>query len=287
MKNRLSLVLFLLSFSVGAFSKTITLQEALQKKWISTAVSMQPNEASDGRNLLISIKNLTKGELLITIPVGFVFQAIDSTVQDFIHLENKELGLAALASKSTFMKTLCIRANRGCPRNGDAFLAQSMASSQLLALVSFAFEKKLLTQNAMQSALWAISDNKDLIGICHPELMKFVATLLNKPIPDYTVNYNYTHEAGATAATALEPLTIEGIFQYTLPSDLQVKLDLVDTAGTSVLKDFKMVETMSQKKGRHRFTFTLELKGVARGTYFMKMTSVSDGKEWGSKQVVF
>ena len=60
----------------------------------------------------------------------------------------------------------------------------------------------------MQSALWAVSDNNDLIGISHPELMKFVATLLNKPIPDYTVNYNYTDEAGATAATALEPLAI-------------------------------------------------------------------------------
>ncbi len=287
MKNRLYLVLFLLSCSFFAFSKTVTLQEALQKKWVSTTISMQPNEATDGRNLRISVKNLTKGELIVTIPVGFVFQAIDSTVQDFIHLENQELGLAAFATKSTFMKTMCIRANRGCPNNGDVFLAQSLASSQLLYLAVFAFEKKLYTQNAMQSALWAVSDNNDLIGISHPELMKFVAQLLNKPIPDYTVNYNYNDEAGATAATALEPLAIEGVFRYTLPADLQVKLDLVDSAGTSVLKNFEMVETMTQRKGRHRFSYTLELKGVARGTYFMKMTSVSDGKEWGSKQVVF
>ena len=107
MKNRLYLVLFLLSCSFFAFSKTVTLQEALQKKWVSTTVSMQPwvsttvsmqpNEATDGRNLRISVKNLTKGELVVTIPVGFVFQAADSTVQDFIHLENQELGLAALA----------------------------------------------------------------------------------------------------------------------------------------------------------------------------------------------
>ena len=87
-----------------------------------------------------------KGELIVTIPVGFVFQAIDSTVQDFIHLENQELGLAAFATKSTFMKTMCIRANRGCPNNGDVFLAQSLASSQLLYLAVFAFEKKLYTQ---------------------------------------------------------------------------------------------------------------------------------------------
>lgn len=287
MKNRLNLVLFLLSFSFFGFGKTVTLQEALQKKWVSTTVSMQLSKATLGRNMYFSIKNLTKSELTVTIPVGFVFQSLDSTAQDFIHLENKELGLAALNTQSTYLMTKCIRANRGFPNENQAFLAKSLASSQLLALAVFAFEKKLYTQNAMQSALWAVSDNNDLIGISHPELMKFVATLLNKPIPDYTVNYNYNDEAGATAATALEPLAIEGVFLYTLPADMQVKLDLVDSRGTSVLKNFEMVEVMTQRKGRHRFSFTLELKGVARGTYFMKMTSVSDGKEWGSKQVVF
>ncbi len=287
MKNRLSIVLSLLSFSFLGFSKTVTLQEALQKKWVVTTISMQPNEVLDGRNLRISVKNLTKGELNVTIPVGFVFGATDSTVQDFIHLENKEMSLAALATKSTFMMAKCIRASRRSPSTGDAFLAQSLASSQLLALTAFAFEKKLYTQSAMQSALWAISDNDDLVGICNPELMKFVAQLLNKPIPDYTVNYKIHYEAGVTAATALEPLAIEGLFQYTLPEDLQLKLDLVDTAGVSVLQNYKMIETMTQKKGRHRFTYKLMLKGVARGTYFVKMTSVDDGKEWASKQVVF
>ena len=285
MKNLL--VIFLLSFSFFAFSKTVTLQEALQKKWITTIVTMQPNEATDGRNLRISIKNLTKIELTINIPVGFIFQAADSTVQDFIHLENKELNIAALSSKSTFMNARCIRASRSSPHNGDTFLATTLASSQLLALTTFAFEKKLHNLNDMQSALWSVSDNHELYGIGHFELLKFVAQLVNKPMPDYTVNYNFHDEPGATAATSLEPLAIEGVFQYTLPTDLQVKLDLVDTAGVSVLKNFDMVKVMSQKKGRHRFTFELELKGIARGIYFVKMTSASDGKEWGSKQVVF
>ncbi len=287
MKNRLNLVLFLLSFSFFGFSKTVTLQEALQKKWVSTTVSMQSNEAARGCNMHISIKNLTKSEFNITIPVGFVFQSLDSTAQDFIHLENKELGLAALATQSTYMMTRCIRANRGFPNDNQAFLAKSLASSQLLALATFAFEKKRYESSAMQSALWAVSDNQGLYGINDSTLLNFVAHLLNKPLPDYTVNYKIREEAGMTAESALEPLAIEGVFQYTLPADMQVKLDLVNAAGVSVLKDFKMIEIMTQKKGRHRFSFTLELKGVARGTYFMKMTSVSDGKEWGSKQVVF
>ncbi len=287
MKNRLNLVLLFLFFSFSAFSKTVTLQEALQKKWVSTTVSMQLNKATLGRNMYFSIKNLTKSELSVTIPVGFVFQSLDSTAQDFIHLENKELGLAALAIQSTMLMTKCIRANRGFPNDNQAFLAKSLASSQLLALAAYAFEKKCYESNAMQSALWAVSDNKGLYGINDSTLLKFVAHLLNKPLPDYTVNYKVREEAGVTAETALEPLAIEGVFQYILPADMQVKLDLVNAAGVSILKDFKMIEIMTQRKGRHRFSFTLELKGVARGTYFMKMTSVSDGKEWGSKQVVF
>ena len=287
MKNRLNLVLFLLSLSLLGFSKTITLQEALQKKWVSTTITMQRNETTSKRNMLISLKNLTKSELIVTIPVGFVFQSLDSTAQDFIHLENKELGLASLATQSTSLMTKCIRANRGFPNDNQAFLAKSLASSQLLALATFALQEKRHESNAMQSALWAVSDGNQLNGITDVTLLKFVAHLLNKPMPDYTVDYKVREEAGMTAETALEPLAIEGVFQYTLPAYMQVKLDLVDAAGTSILKDFKMIEIMTQKKGRHRFSFTLALKGVARGTYFMKMTSVSDGKEWGSKQVVF
>jgi hypothetical protein len=48
-----------------------------------------------------------------------------------------------------------------------------------------------------------------------------------------------------------------------------------------------MVEVMNQTKGGHKFTFSLQLKGVARGTYFVKLTAVNGGTEWVSKQVVF
>lgn len=287
MKKRISLTLFHLSVCLLAFSKTTTLEEALHNKWVATTIVMQPNEAAEGRKLRLSVKNLTKRELTVTIPLGFVFAAKDSTVQDFIHLENKEIALKPLATRSYFMNSLCIRASRRSPHNGDVFLATTLASSNLVALTRFAFEKKLHNLDAMQSALWAISDKHDLVGIDHLEMAKFVAQSLGKPLPDYFVHYKNRDVAGMTAAMSLEPLAINGVFQYTLTSDQQVKLDLVDTAGTSVLKDFNMVETMTQTKGRHRFTFSMELKGVPRGTYFVKLTAVNGSKEWASKPVVF
>ena len=195
--------------------------------------------------------------------------------------------MAALATSTLFVKALCIRSSRSCPSEGTTFLAAGLALPNLLALTTFAWAQKLYDKNGMQSALWAISDNDGLVGISDPELLKFVAQRLGKPVPDYTVHYENQEIPGETAALSLKPLEIKATFQYILPTDQQVKLDLVDAAGKSVLSEYNLVQTMNQTKGRHRFSLTLELTGVSRGTYSMKMTSTNDGKEWASKQVVF
>lgn len=287
MAKRINLVLLNLFLSFFAFAKTTNLEEALRQKWVSATIVMQENEATQGRNLRVSLKNLRKEPLTVNIPVGFVFQATDTTVQDFIHLENKDVPLLASGTKSVFIKASCIRASRSSPHNGDAFLATTLASSPLLALTTFAFQQKLYNLDAMQSALWAVSDNHDLTGIYQLELAKFVAQLLNKPLPDYFVAYKNRDIAGETAARSLEPMTIKGVFEYTLPADQQVQLDLVNTEGVSALQKINFVQVISQTKGQHRFTYTLKLHGVPRGTYFVKMTDVNGGKEWASKQVVF
>jgi hypothetical protein len=287
MKKQGCFILFHFLLSVFAFGKTMTLQDAMRQKSVSSTVVRQTNPAGDGRNFHLSVKNLTKESLTIIVPVGFVFKAVDSTVQDFIHLENKELSMTALATSTLFVKAMCIRASRRGPSNGAVFLATTLASPNLLALTTFALQQNLYNENSLQFALWAASDNESLVGIDNPILMKFTAQHLGRPIPDYTVHYEHRETPGQTAALSLTPLEIKATFQYTLPTDQQVKLDLVDAAGKSVLSEYNLVQTMNQTKGRHRFSLTLELTGVPRGTYSMKMTSTNDGKVWASKQVVF
>ena len=287
MKKRTYLVFFNLFLCFFAFSKTTNLEEALQNKWVSSSVVMLKNEEIQRYGLRLSLKNLTNEKLIVTIPVGFVFQAQDSMVQDFIHVESRELIVPALSSSSMFLHASCIRANRFSPKNGDTFLATTLASPQLVALTTFAYERKLYKTSAMQSALWAISDNYDLVGIDNLELAKFVAQLCKKTLPDYFVHYKNNDTPGIIAQTALEPLAIKGLFQYTLPSDQQVKLDLVDVSGKSILEQFHFVQIMTQHKGRHKFTFSISLSGVTRGTYFVKMTTLNNETEFASKQVVF
>jgi hypothetical protein len=315
MKKQLCILLFQCLFSVFAFGKTVTLEEALRLKWVTSTIT-------NHGGIQVSLTNLTKEGFLITLPVGLVFRAQDSTFQDFIHLENKEVGMAALGTYSVKVNALCIRAARRCPIEGAVFYPKNNASSNLLALVTFAFAQKLYNNNAMQYALWAVSDNNSLVGIDNQPLVKFVAHLLNKPLPEYFVEYKQREVVPAptpqrqqvatvpqrttsapsrnissppsqrqvvyeAAEATIEPLAIKATLQYTLPIDQQVKLDLVDDKGKSVLAEYNMVETMNQTKGKHRFNFKLELTGVPRGTYFMKMTSTSDGKEWASLKVTF
>jgi hypothetical protein len=309
MKKRISFILFYVCLSSYAFGKTITLEEALRQKWVSSTIT-------NHGGIQISLTNLTKEGFIITIPVGLIFRAQDSTFQDFIHLENKEIGIAALGTYTVKVQAMCIRAARRCPIDGAVFYPKNNASSNLLALATFALAQKLYNHYSMQHALWAVSDDRSLVGIDNMPLAKFVAHLLNKPLPEYFVEYKQREIAPATtpqrttsepsrstrpqpqpqsqrqvvyeaAEEAIEPMAIKSTFQYTLPTDQEVKLDLVDAKGKSVLAEYNLVQTINQTKGRHRFNFKLELTGVPRGTYFMKMTSKNDGKEWASKQVVF
>jgi hypothetical protein len=285
MKKRTCLILFYACISsVFAFGKTITLEEALKHKWLSSKISMHYG----GEKIIqLSATSLTKEELTIVVPVGFIFQAADSSFQDFIHVENSTFQLAAYATQPVSMNALCIRAHRRGPPEGAVFLPTTLASGHLLALTTFALAQKMQNEGSMQSALWAITDDFNLTGIGNQTLAKFVAQRLGKPMPDYFVDYKTRVEPNIVAETALEPLAITGLFQYTLAADQQVKLDLVDSTGRSVLSDYNMVQTMNQSKGRHRFTFNMELTGIPRGTYFVKMLAVSGGKEWRAKRVVF
>jgi hypothetical protein len=285
MKKRIQLILFYSCLcTVFAFGETITLEDALKRKWLSAKIIIHYGSE---KIVHLSATNLTKEARTVLVPVGFIFQAADSSFQDFIHLDNSTFQIAAYATQSVSMGAMCIRANRRGPTEGLAFLPTTVASGHLLALTTFALAQKLQNEDSMQSALWAITNNHDLTGISNQVLAKFVAQRLGKPLPDYFVNYKTRVEPNLVAETALEPLAITGLFQYTLAADQQVKLDLVDTTGRSVLSDYNLVQTMNQTKGRHRFTFNLKLTGIPRGTYFVKMLAVSGGKEWGSKQVVF
>jgi hypothetical protein len=285
MKKRISFILFYACLSsIFAFGKTITLEDALKQKRVSSKITMR---YGDERGIYLSATNLTTESLSILVPVGFIFQAADSSFQDFIHLDNRIFKLAAYDTQAAIMDAMCIRASRRCPSENADFLPTTVASGHLLALTTFALAQKLQHEDGMQSALWAITDGNVLMGISNLALATFVAQRLGKPLPDYFVNYKTRVEPNLVAETALEPLAITGLFQYTLAADQQVKLDLVDTTGRSVLSDYNMVQTMNQTKGRHRFTFKLELTGIPRGTYFVKMLAVSGGKEWGAKRVVF
>jgi hypothetical protein len=272
---------------LSIFAKSATLAEAIEKKWVSATATKQNRDEYSGKSLRLKLQNLTTSTLQITISAGFIFAPTDPSVQDFINLDNEAVELAAKQQKSISLLANCINAGKGSPSENTVFQAKHMATGNLLTLVNWAVEKKLQHINAMQSALWTVTDNSELTGIDHLEMAKMVATMLKKPLPDYFTSYRTSDRGGIIAAQALEPLSIKGQFIYVLPTDMPVKLDLINADNQSVIADMGLEQKMNQKQGRHRFTFEFELKGIPRGEYFVTMTGQSDGKEWGKMKVVF
>jgi hypothetical protein len=183
------LIINLLSISVAA-NVPISLEVALSKSLLKVVVTKHPSvDENQQRNLHVSLRNLTNAPLNIIIPTGFIFVSADSTVQDFIHLADKVIEIASGKSKATFVTGRCIRANRLSPKDGASYIPNQLATGDLLALTQWAAQHKLAYSDAMQSALWAITDGHSLSGIDHLEMAKFVAEKLKKPLPDYFTRY--------------------------------------------------------------------------------------------------
>lgn len=273
---------------VAVAKEPISLEAALSKSLLKAEVTKHPSEdETRHRNLRVSLRNLTNAPINIIIPTGFIFTSADSSVQDFINLDDKVFEIAAAKSKVTFVTGRCIRANRLSPKDGALYIPNQLAAGHLLALTQWAAQHKAAYTDAMQSALWAITDNHDLSGINHLEMAKLVAEKLKKPLPDYFTRYRFREIGGVTAAQSLEPLEIHGQFTYTLANEQVVILDLIDEHGVSAFAGKIGEQQIKQSEGTHRFKFNMKLRGIGRGTYYVTMRSVLDKQLISQMKVTF
>ncbi len=116
-----------------------------------------------GKCAEMETENVTSQSLDIDIDSGQKIQCSDSSAQNLIVTQSEHVRLAPKRKVKTALYAMCINAHKGSPGK-VLFSLGAMAQGSLLRLVQF-IEQKKWQNNHAQSAVWSITDNKDIASI--------------------------------------------------------------------------------------------------------------------------
>jgi len=274
MRNLIFLFCLCLQSNMLLFAKPVPLTEALEKGWVKVKAS--GNGGYTNLSLKVSFENSYNRKLELIVPAGYLFYASDSTYQDLIIVQDRLVAIEKGMRKSASLHAMCIRANRASPLVGLAFSSAGMATGVLLQVAQYINAQKLHESGAAQHAVWAVSNNHGLEGIGDPNLAKFTAELLGKPVPTYHIQYEEADRPGEIAFRN-EPVAVSGTFEYENSADFIATFALYNEAGERV---FTFFENELRKPGKHRFRFNFKTNRLPSGQYFTRLTD-STGKVYG------
>jgi hypothetical protein len=260
----LPFLLFLLPLSL--FSKTLTLQEAMQEGWIG--VEATGEGGYEGRCLKLKIQNHQKKKWKLIVPAGFIFHSRDSFIQDLMVIRSREVEMKKKEDCSLRLYANCIQASNSSPGRGRAFLPGEAAEGKLAELAGWLDEHRVVESSA-QYAIWAVTDGKSIANIDHPELMAFTAQLLGKDLPVYTIVQGQRRPVEGQPAFMDKPSIIKGEFNYSTDRDIKASFGLYHASGERM---HSLFEGKDQRKGHHRFKFYFEVDKLSPGTYFARLT---------------
>lgn len=279
MLNTISLSIFLvLVFSINSFAKKIDIREAIK----SGMIKVEPvgNGGYQDRCLKLKVENLQKKSLEVYVPAGLVFHSVDSNAQDLIIIQERMLVLEKFQQRSFSVYAMCIQAANMSPFKDALFTMGKLTEGHLLELVRYIDEQNIRTSPA-QFAIWAVTDDKRIENIRHPELAIFTANLLGKPVPKYFIQHDQNNRPGQTAFQS-RPAVIDGTFKYKTERDRVVSFGLYDAAGTLLHEGFK---DQMQKQGTHKFKFQFEVRNIPPGKYYARL--ISEGEVLEELSVTF
>ncbi len=251
-------------------AKTLPLKEAIEKKYLRVVAS--GTGGHEGDCLKITVGNLYRGDLSITVPAGQIFEAEDTAFQNLMVVKEESFLVARGKNRVVKLSGFCVEAYNASPSEGSAFSLGEMAAGPLLKMARYLSENNLHKNPSAQYAVWAVMDADRLESIGDPALAKFTAELLGKPLPEYHIAYQQPQDRQLPGqpANLREAVAMNGLFYYELLKDQKVSFGLYSENGAHL---HDLFSNRLQKRGHHKFRFEFEIRGLEKGNYVVKLVS--------------
>ena len=263
MRNKiiLSLFILLINYDFSNAEDTLELIHAKKQKQVSFKI-----EGLGGHSdycAQITLTNSTNQALNIVIRPGTLMVPKDSTLQDLLVVEKKELKLNPGQKIVSKLRAFCAAHYKHSPTEKSVFKA-TIGDSNLIKLANYIDKHPNIAD--IQSAVWVVANGIPISSIDkeNMELVKIVSKLSKQPIPDYTVIFANSSDALFSGQAS----RIKGEIEYTVIGEDMVSLQIYDDKGRLRKTVFN---GRLARRGKHVEEYDIDISKLKKGVYFIKV----------------
>lgn len=264
-----SLLLLFVWLTMPLYSATsIGLKDAISQGLIT--VNAIGEGGYTGKVMALEIVSQHKKDLLLDIPAGLQLHSEDTTIQDLIITDTRQLDLASGAKRRVVINAMCIQPHNGSPYAASVYRLGNLANDTLVKLASY-LAAKGINDDLGQSAIWAMVNDEGLENVYGPDptrlkdLLQYMHEITGKPLPWYNKE---KAPPPAGQVYSQEPAIIHANFEFKLAMAGTARIAIYDEAGdvVYVIKDNMMV-----KSGKSMMKFRIEVRGYEKGKYYVRL----------------
>ncbi len=250
-------------------SQKISFQEARKKKLISFTGLV--NSIGDKRRLKLAMKNNSKDTIQIELECGRIFHCEDPQYQPFVVIRSKDIVLAPLETKDTYVNAVC--GNSGAAHTPDGykdFKETEMGSAELVGALQDAEKNHLDSHGSIQTLVWIFTNNHPIAALgrkgdseAPTELMAIASKYKGEPVPVYHVTYQEV-ESGSQLTFSGKPERITSEVSIVTNEKSDIRIVIKDKSG-EVIKYVQHIQ--NQQPGSLTLPLDISLSGLQRGEY--------------------
>jgi hypothetical protein len=228
------------------------------------------NGSYSGACLNISIQNLKSERITIIIQPGTIFCPEDTSMQEIIVVKEYLLVLQKNELKKSLLNGFCSNAPKRTPKEGINLKPKISRNDNLLQISAF-INKNSFNDDAIQSAIWCISDGNLLSEIYdeNPEklmpLRAEISRITGQPMVWYFTNTNRTiNESGYINSL---PTLVTGEISIKVAMAGILKQEVFNESGQLL---YRAKDMQVPGAGNLIYDFQLTVTGWPKGKYYVK-----------------
>lgn len=252
-----------------AFAEPVEFRDALKNNLITAELDGNGESPHFIDPLQARITNVSSQDLQLHIKPGYIFQSMDSTVQDLIITEDVIITLNSGESVDRALKSMCIEQHNSAPVKGIGYRFSHLAEGALLKLAQYINDKKYFNSMA-QNAVWCLTDGNSILNIygekeIAQDLREYTCKLLNIPVPDWdAVDYESPNRYS---------IEINGTMTFQLMKPTHIIIGLFNEDGIMVRELYNINKL---DKGMYRKEYSFDATVYTDALYYIML--IEDGK---------
>lgn len=264
--------------SIQTFAgNTLTLTEAIQRNMIHCVITGNDSSPHYVRPLLLDIQSNVDEPIDISIENGRKFISSDANTQNLVVTKGEILNVKPYQRMKYQVHSMCIQAHNNAPRSKVKYNVGEMADEKLRNLTSF-IERHNYFNIAAQNAVWVLTDNYELNGICSSDtaitnsLLKETSRISGKKI-NFTSGIYNSYSTTHRVDTLESEIQADFTFKVSKTSSVQIAMFSKDNI---VVKE--LLYNPSVSIGTHTFTYKYDATAFNDPVYYFKLIIDGDVK---------